>query len=459
MSVLADLQSAFAPERVIAPEHIPVGHRSDWGVALASDEQPAALVYAHDADDVSRALEICARHACPVVTQGGLTGLTGAATPSHGCVIVSLERMRTIEEIDTAAATMTVEAGVALERVQQAAAEAGLFFPLDLGARGSCQIGGNIATNAGGNRVLRYGMARDLVLGLEVVLADGSVVTSLNKMQKNNAGYDIKHLFIGSEGTLGIITRAVLRLFPATTSESTALCAVSDYDALLAFLAHAKARLGPTLSAFEVMWPDFYRLALGAHDMRPPLDDKHSAYVLLDTLGTDAEADQTRFEETIASALSEGLITDAVLAQSLNDSERLWRLRGLAGEFSRVFSPRIDFDISVPIGDIGVFLERAYAALTVQWPAARILSWGHIADSNVHLSVSIDEQPQPLEAVERVVYGLVREYGGSISAEHGIGLLKKPFLDYSRSPAEIALMQRMKHALDPAGLLNPGKVI
>jgi FAD/FMN-containing dehydrogenase len=459
MALLADLQSALAPGRVVAPAEIPARHRGDWGVALAASEQPAAVVYAHDAADVSRTLEICGGYACAVVPQGGLTGLTGAATPIDGCVIISLERMRAIEEIDTAASTITVEAGVALERVQQAAADAGLFFPLDLGARGSCHIGGNIATNAGGNRVLRYGMARDLVLGLEVVLADGTVVTSLNKMQKNNAGYDFKHLFIGSEGTLGIVTRIVLRLFPATASESTALCAVSDYDSLLAFLSHAKTRLGPTLSAFEVMWPDFYRLALDTNDATPPLDDDHAAYILLDTLGTDADTDRARFEATIAGALEQGLIVDAVLAQSMADSVRLWALRGLPAEFTRVFSPRIDFDISIPIGDIGVFVERARAALAQQWPAARVIWWGHIADSNVHLSVNLDEQPQPLEAVERTVYTLVREYGGSISAEHGIGLLKKSFLDYSRSEPEIDLMRRMKHALDPAGLLNPGKVL
>ena len=459
MALLADLQSALAPGRVIAPAEIDSRHRGDWGVTLAACEQPAALVYAHDAADVARALEICGGYDCAVVPQGGLTGLTGAATPTDGCVIISLERMRTIEEVDSAASAMTVEAGVALERIQQAAADAGLFFPLDLGARGSCHIGGNIATNAGGNRVLRYGMARDLVLGLEVVLADGTIVTSLNKMQKNNAGYDFKHLFIGSEGTLGIVTRVVLRLFPATTSECTALCAVSDYDAVLAFLTHAKTKLGPTLSAFEVMWPDFYRLAVDTTGRRAPLSDDYAVYILLDTLGTDAETDQARFEDAISSAMERGLIADAVLAQSMTDSANLWALRGLPGEFAGMFSPRVDFDVSIPIGDVGAFVERARDALAEQWPAARVIFWGHIADSNVHLSVNIDEQPLPLEAVERTVYTLVREYGGSISAEHGVGLLKKSFLDYSRSPAEIELMQRMKAALDPAGLLNPGKVL
>jgi FAD/FMN-containing dehydrogenase len=455
-SVLNELEQALPAGRVVPPEAIAERHRGDWGVEMALDETPLAVVYPADAVEVARVATICSARACPVVAQGGLTGLAGAATPVAGGVIVSLERMRGIEEIDPAAATMTVGAGTPLESVQNAAAEAGFFFPLDLGARGSCQIGGNLATNAGGNRVLRYGMARDLVLGLEVVLADGTIVTTLNKMQKNNAGYDVKQWFIGSEGTLGIITRAVLRLFPATGSVCTALCAVPDYASAVSLLQHVKTGLGPTLSAFEVMWPDFYQLAAETCGRAPPLPYGHAAYILLDTLGMEQASDQARFESVIAGALDKGLIADAVTASSLQGGADLWALRDLPGEFGRVFSPQANFDVSIAIGDIGAFVERCRQALAERWPAARVIFFGHIADSNVHLSFHMEQLP--VEEVEAAVYAVVREFGGSISAEHGIGLLKKPFLDYSRSTAEIDLMKRIKAALDPAGILNPGKV-
>lgn len=458
MNIVSELKAALPPRAVVAGAAIPERHLGDWGVRLPREKQPLAVLYPRSAVDVSSVLRICNTHGCPVVPQGGLTGLTGAATPTNGCIVVSLERMAAVEEIDHAASTMTVQAGVPLESVQKSAREAGFFFPLDLGARGSCRIGGNVATNAGGNRVLRYGMTRELVLGMEVVLADGTVITSLNKMQKNNAGYDLKHFFIGSEGTLGIMTRVVLRLYPLTASTCTALCAVPDYEAAIRLLHHAKAFLGPTLSAFEMMWPDFYALAVDTTGQRPPLSDAHGGYVLLDSQGMDQERDQRQLENMVAQALESGMVRDAVVAQSHREAGDLWALRDITGEFGRVYSPRVDFDISLPIGRIGEFVERCRPALSRRWPAARLIFWGHIADSNLHLSVNLDEKPLPIKAVDTVVYDLVREFGGSISAEHGIGTLKREFLGYSRSEEEIAVMKRIKAALDPAGILNPGKV-
>ncbi len=455
-SVPDALKSAL-PEGVLAAD-IPPRHLSDWYVATRPDAPPLALARPRTTEEVACLLRACAAHRIPVVPQGGLTGLAGGATPVAGCIVLSLERMRAIEEVDSGAATLTVQAGAPLQAVQDAADAAGLLFPLDIGSRGSCTIGGNLSTNAGGNRVLRYGMARDLVLGLEAVLADGTVLTGLNKMQKNNAGYDLKQLFIGSEGTLGVITRAVLRLFPRPASICTAFCALPGYEAVLALLARARGRLGGALSAFEVIWPEFYHLATTDHGVRPPLPAGSPVYVLMDSLGADQGQDTAAFNAMVEAALEDGVITDAVLAQSHRESRELWALRDSVAQFGRSFDPHVGFDVSLPIGRMQEFIDDCRTALAPLRPGLRTLWFGHIADSNLHILVKQEPDGPTKHAVDEIVYARVRAYGGSVSAEHGIGLLKKPYLGFSRTEAEIEAMRRLKAAFDPTGILNPGKV-
>ena len=419
---------------------------------------PAIVVYPTSTEEVSRVLKLCNERRQPVVPQGGLTGLSGGATPSReGVVALSLDRMRAIEEIDLNAAVMTVQAGAVLQVVQEAADEAGMLFPLDLGGRGSAQVGGLIGTNAGGNRVLRYGMMRDLVMGVEAVLADGSVVSSLNKMLKNNTGYDLKQLFIGSEGTLGVVTRANLKLFPKPAGAATALCGLASYDAALALLRRARAMLGGTLSAFEVMWSDFYEMGVREFGRRP-LDGQHTLYVLLDALGADPEADDARFEALITAAIEAGEVDDAVIAQSSQQTRELWKIRETPAEFPRMFSPHIPFDVSVPTGQIGDFAAEIEMRMKAVLPTLNTVYFGHVADSNLHVGVQAAHGEDPA-VVKQAVYDVVREFKGSISAEHGIGTEKKKYLAYSRSPVELALMRSLKDTLDPNGVLNPGKVL
>jgi FAD/FMN-containing dehydrogenase len=458
IAVLDELRAAVGPGAIASGAAMEPRHFTDWYVAAGADSLPLAVAYPATTADVAALLRICSAHGIPVVPQGGLTGLLGAATPVAGCLALSLARMRAVEEIDAAAATITVQAGVPLQAIQEAADAAGLLFPLDIGSRGSCQIGGNIATNAGGNRVLRYGMTRDLVLGLEVVLADGTVLTGLNKMLKNNAGYDLKQLFIGSEGTLGVVTRAVLRLFARPAGICTAFCAMPDYTAVLDLLARARARLGGALSAFEVIWPEFFHLAITAHGCRPPLPDGAAMYVLIDAMGSDPVADEAQFTALIEAALEQGVVADAVMAQSLRESRELWSLRDSVDQFKQSFDPHVGFDVSIPVGRIQDFIEHCNARLLAQDPHARWLWFGHVADSNIHLNVKQEPDGPGKKAIDALVYALVRDYEGSVSAEHGIGLLKKPYLGYSRTPAELSVMRRIKTALDPAGILNPGKV-
>ncbi len=456
MSLIDSLRNALGADSVRTGADIGARHQGDWLIKAGPDDVPLALALPRDTAQVSAVLRLCHAADVPVVPQGGLTGLTGGAVPVRGAVLLSLERLRAIEEVDAIAGTITVQAGVPLQSVQEAADHAGLLFPLDIGGRGSCLIGGNLSTNAGGNRVLRYGMARELVLGLEVVLADGTVITSLNKMLKNNAAYDVKQLFIGSEGTLGVITRAVLRLFPKPVTTSTALCAFTDFDRIYAFLRRARAHLGGTLSAFETMWQPFYARAVEGRTR--PLATDAVAYVLIESMGTDPARDGEHFAALIEKAMEDGLVTDAVIAQSMKDTKQLWSIRDASGELVQKLAPVGNYDVSIATGRIQAFVLELSSRLAARWPGAEAICFGHLADSNLHMFVKVDERPFPGHAIDEIVYGCVRDWQGSISAEHGIGLLKKAYLDYSRTPAEIALMKRIRHALDPQGILNPGKI-
>jgi FAD/FMN-containing dehydrogenase len=459
--VVSDLMQRVGADTVIAPDvDNVVRHTRD----LCIEADPAvgilALTYPRTTQQVAAILSYCNERRIAVQPQGGMTGLAGGGVPIKPCVIVSLERMRAIRELDVAAGTMTVEAGVVLEAVQNAADAADLFFPLDLGGRGSCQIGGNLSTNAGGNRVLRFGMARDLVLGVEAVLADGSVIDSLRKVMKNNTGYDLRQLFIGAEGTLGIITAAVLRLFPKPRSVCTGICAVDDYAAVLDLLKRVRAGFGSQLTAFEVMWPEFYRLATVELGRRAPLAEGFGVYVLIETMGLDHATDQERYEAVIGAAIEAGIVKDAAIARSQREATELWTVRDSPGEWQRTRHwPQLGFDVSVPTGEVAALMGEIDGALTSRWPQLRTVYFGHVADGNLHASVRMSGHSVPEHEIEDAVYAITSGRRGSISAEHGIGSLKRPFLHYSRSPQELAVMRAIKQAMDPNGIMNPGKVL
>jgi FAD/FMN-containing dehydrogenase len=460
MAILRSLQSTLGAVAVLIGDDVPQRNWNDW--STQAPQRPLAVVRPVDAQGVAETLKACRQGQLPVVPQGGLTGLCGGARPEAGWVALSLERMVGIEEVDPDACTMTVKAGTPLELVQRAAADAGLYFALDLGSRGSCAIGGNLSTNAGGNRVIRYGMARELVLGLEWVLPDGTVITSLNKMLKNNAGYDLKHLFIGSEGTLGVITRIVLRLHAQPGSTQSALCALEHYDGVKKLLGQARSGLGPTLSAFEVMWPDYWEVVTQRVGVRTPISSGHGYYVLVEAQGTDPATDGPRFERWLESQMESGILADAAVAQSVADTKAFWGVRDACAEFFPTLGPHISYDVGLAVRQMDDFAQQCKAALAQRIPGCESVYYGHIGDGNLHLvswvaGLSVEDQPK--DAMDEVIYGLVREFAGSISAEHGIGTVKKPYLNYARSDAEIALMRTLKQALDPLGLLNPGKVV
>jgi FAD/FMN-containing dehydrogenase len=389
-----------------------------------------------------------------------LTGLVGGARAGKDDIVLSLERMNGIEPVDTVNRTVTVDAGVPLQRVHEAAEEADLLFPLDLGARGSCTIGGNIATNAGGNSVIRYGMVRDQLLGVEAVLADGTIISSLNGVIKNNTGYDLKQLFIGSEGTLGIVTRAVLRLRPLPRSCNTALVAIENFEQLARFLRDMDSALGGTLSAFEVMWNDFYSLIIGDGSKHgQPLGSAHGFYVLLESTGGHEESDKTRFEGALEEAFESELIVDAVIAQSKQQREGLWAIRDDIEGLTQLLMPPIVFDISLGIPQMDGYADEVRQQLTARWPESRMVVFGHLGDGNIHLALTVGSlDPDEVHAVETIVYEALGRRQGVISAEHGIGLDKREYLKHSRSTAEIALMKTLKRALDPKNILNPGKI-
>jgi FAD/FMN-containing dehydrogenase len=449
---LATLRYILDSSTIVTGGAINPRHHTDW--SQYAPACPGILLLPRTTDEVSKMLRICNTHKQPVVPQGGMTGLAGGAVPRAGDVALSLERMEGIEEIDSAAATMTVLAGTRLETIQQAATEAGFLFPLDLGARGSCQIGGNIATNAGGNSVIRYGMTRDLVLGLEVVLADGRILRLMNTMMKNNTGYDLKQCFIGSEGTLGVITRAVLKLLPVPGEVTTVLCAPADYPSAVKLLRNLQKQIG-TPQAYEVMWPAFYRLGVEWSEQAAPLPEDKPLYVLFESSGS-GEA----VEALLSDAFESGEVTDAVVATSRAQARQLWRIREATGEFPIRLAP-LNFDISLPIGEIDSFIKDCEQRLDTRFPGHQTLYFGHIGDSNLHITVDLNSipEPAPVEALDDLVYTAVGTRKGSISAEHGIGVLKRNYLHHSVTSEALEVMRQLKQTFDPNGILNPGKVL
>lgn len=454
--LIAKLKAALGPSAVL--EGAEAAERAQGGWSKLGT--PRIVLRPGSTEDVSKALALCHAAGEGVVPWGGKTGLVEGGE-AEGHIALSLDRMNKIEEIDIAAGTATVQAGCVLQTLCDAVDAKGALFPLDLGARGSATIGGNISTNAGGNRVIRYGMMRDMVLGLEAVLADGTVLTSMNHLIKNNAGYDLKQLFLGSEGTLGVVTRAVLRLRPKPRSQDTAFVAVEEFAQLPIFLRHMERALGGTLSAFEVMWDDFYKLVTSEPAKgKAPIAYGHPYYVLVESLGGNQEEDSVRFEKALMEALESGHVSDAVIAKSQSERDAMWALRDDVGQVARNF-PIYTFDVSLKIADMESYISEIREGFASQWPDHSLMVFGHLGDGNLHvIPGSLPEHtPAMRKAVEQIVYSALRKRGGSVSAEHGIGLEKRPYLDWSRSPEEVALMRVLKNALDPKDILNPGKVL
>ena len=419
-----------------------------------------AVVLPNSTEEVSKILKICHENHQPVAVHGGLTNLVGSTETTGNEVVISMEKMDEIEEVDEKSRTMTVQAGAILENVQAAAAEKDLLFPLNFGAKGSAQIGGAIATNAGGLRVFRFGMTRNLVLGLEAVLADGTVISSVKKIIKDNSGYDLKQLFIGSEGTLGVITKAVLKLVEAPKSRNSAFVAFNDYEKVVQFLKYMDSGLAGTLSGFELIWGNTYQAMTAPPALaKPPISHGYRYYVLLESLGSHFEKDHQILEDLLAEAFEKELILDAVLAHTAADLEWFWKIR----EDVHVLKLQCDFDhhfdISLPIPKIGEVLATMSAQLLTIDGVKKVFTFGHVADGNIHLIVDRNsEKKTQIEQINQVVYAPLHAIGGSISAEHGIGLHKKAYLHYCRTPEEIQLMKTLKYALDPRGILNQGMI-
>jgi FAD/FMN-containing dehydrogenase len=416
-------------------------------------------------DQVSAILAICHQTGTAIVPQGGNTGLVGGQIPLHGEVLLSLRRMNRIRAVDASGMTLTVEAGVTLKEAQDAAAARQLLFPLSLGSEGSCTIGGNISTNAGGNHVLRYGMMRALVLGLEVVMADGRVLPMLKSLHKDNTGYDLKQLFIGAEGTLGVVTAATLRLFPRPAQIVTALAAVQAPAAALGLLGHMQANTGGLLSSFELIGRPALELVLkNIPDTRDPMAAASPWYVLMEISGGAGASLETVTQSALEDAMTGALVTDAIVAQNQTQARSLWHLRETISEAAKREGVAIKHDISVPVASIPAFIEEATAAVLKKFPGARPICFGHMGDGNLHFNFNAPVGGDAAFAAEwdemqLTVHDIVKNYSGSISAEHGVGQMKRDVLPRYKSSEELDAMRALKHAFDPKNILNPGKTV
>lgn len=462
------LRQAVGEAQVLTADADTAPYLTDWrgryrGAALAV-VRPATTA------EAAEVVRLCAAEGVAVVPQGGNTGLCGGATPCGAAVaevVVSLTRLNRIRAVDGANATITVEGGCILQHVQQAAEAAGLLFPLSLAAEGTATIGGNLSTNAGGVQVLRYGNARELCLGLEVVLPDGRVWEGLRGLRKDNTGYDLRDLFIGAEGTLGLITAAVLKLFPRPRQVATAWVAATDPAAAVRLLARLRDQVGDRVTAFELIGRQGLELVLKhIPDSREPLAGRPEWQVLVELSDTAAgDGLSAVLERALADAVAAGLIADAAIAQSQAQAQAMWRLRENISEAQKIEGLSIKHDVSLPVSRIAEFVARADAALVDAFPGVRIVCFGHLGDGNLHYNPSQPDKSDNAAfmatsgRVNRIVYDIVNELGGSISAEHGLGQLKREEIKRYKSEVELELMRAVKRAVDPRGLMNPGKVV
>ena len=464
MTALPGILAGIVGEsRVLTRTEDTAAYCTDWRGRYTGE--PLCVVIPGTTAEVSAVVRACIEAGAAIVPQGGNTGLCGGATPVGGEVVVVLARLNRIRAVDPDNNSITVEAGCTLHSVQEAAREAGRLFPLSLAAEGSATIGGNLSTNAGGVQVLRYGNARELALGLEVVLPDGRVWDGLRGLRKDNTGYDLKQLFIGAEGTLGLITAATLKLFPQPRARATAWVAVPDPSAAVALLGRVREAAGDNVTAFEIIGRPALQLVLRhIPDARDPLAGEPGWQVLVELSGARDDLAET-LEAALGSAAAAGLVDDAVLATSVAQEDALWALRENISEAQKIEGVSIKHDVSVPVSRIAEFIARADAALRGNFPEVRIVCFGHIGDGNLHYNQSKPDAESNAEfiartgAVNRIVHDLVHELGGSISAEHGLGQLKREEVLRYKSRVEMDLMRAVKHALDPRGLMNPGKLL
>jgi FAD/FMN-containing dehydrogenase len=460
-SVGQGLEEIVGKEQVLCGTEIGERYRVDISRKYA--RHPAFLVRPRSTGEVAAVVKLAAAERVPLTVIGGQTGTVGGAVPEDDGIALSLERLSRITEIDASSLTMTVEAGCLLQTAQEAAEAQGMLLPLDLGSRGSATIGGVIGTNAGGNRVLRWGMTRDMVVGLEAVLADGNVICSLTKMLKDNAGYNWKHLLIGSEGTLGIVTRAVLRLRPLPSTRQTALLALADFGACVRVLRRLEVALSGRLSSFELMWEDFYaRMTEAQLPQRPrPLPLGYPFYALIEAMGGDEEGDAAQFERVLAVLMEEkGAVQNAVIAQSERERTAFWAVREDMQLGIAPMRPFASYDVSMALSDMPAFVDAARSSVIAAFPNAQMIFYGHAGDGNLHAIVSVGAMNSKTQHVlDSNIYTAVRAVGGSISAEHGIGISRAPFLAWTRTTGELQLMRTLKRALDPHNILNPGKLL
>jgi FAD/FMN-containing dehydrogenase len=467
MDLIEALSAALGPGGVLTAPAATAPYLVDWRKLYRG--QALCVARPRGTAEVARTVRLAADAGAAIVPQGGNTGLAGGSVPLAGgaSVLLSLERMNRIRAVDPANDTITVEAGCVLQQVQEAAAGADRLFPLSLTAEGSCQIGGNLSTNAGGIAVLRYGNMRELVLGLEVVLPDGRVWDGLRALRKDNTGYDLKQLFIGAEGTLGVVTAAVLKLFPRIRERVTAFAAAADLPATLALLARLRAASGDALTSYELIPRISLDLALahvpGSFD---PFVQAHDHYLLIELSTSSSHGSLRAIAETLlAAAIEDGLLRDAMIAESESQADRLWFLREAIVEAQTPAGAGIKHDVSVPVAAVPEFLVEAKAAAEAALPGVRVLAFGHLGDGNIHFNLA---QPGGMTAADflarqpalnRLVHDIVARHGGSISAEHGLGQLRREEIRRYKPAIELELMQRIKAALDPKGLMNPGKLL